>query len=105
MIASTCLRERPVRRAIGFATDLATRPRIPVRDPLPISTALSSTFMVQSFPETRHFETSAPSRGEQPLPESMHEHPWERSAATRRRASGKWEAAFMQLSLGSPNGI
>ena len=57
MIASTCLRLRPVRRAIGFATDLATRPRIPVRDPLPISTALSSTLMIESF-EPRPFQTS-----------------------------------------------
>lgn len=46
MIASTCSCVRPVRRAIGFATDLATRPRIPVRDALPIRTALSCAVMV-----------------------------------------------------------
>ena len=59
MIASTCLRLRPVRRAIGFATDLATRPRIPVRDPLPISTALSSTLMIESFPNHAPFKRAA----------------------------------------------
>lgn len=41
MIAFTCSRVRPVRRVMGFATDLATRRRIPVRDALPISTAFS----------------------------------------------------------------
>ena len=57
MIASTCSRVRPVRRAIGFATDLATRPRTPVRDALPISTALFCAVTVEGFPRTRRFET------------------------------------------------
>src|SRR5688572_16509556 len=60
MIASTCSRVRPVRRAIGFATDLATRPRTPVRDALPISTALSCAVMVERLPGTRAFETNEP---------------------------------------------
>ena len=59
MIASTCSRVRPVRRAIGFATDLATRPRIPVRDAVPISTALSCAFMSNGFPEQGHLKRAA----------------------------------------------
>ena len=58
MIASTCSRVRPVRRAMGFATDLATRPRTPVRDALPISTALSCALIVEWLPGTRTFETN-----------------------------------------------
>jgi hypothetical protein len=59
MIASTCSRVRPVRRAIGFATDLATRPRIPVSEALPISTALSCAVMIEWLPRTSPFETNA----------------------------------------------
>ena len=62
MIASTCSRLRPVRRAIGFATDLATRPRTPVSEALPIATALSCAVMTEWLPRTRPFETSGPPR-------------------------------------------
>lgn len=62
MIASTCSRVRPVRRAIGFATDLATRPRIPVRDALPISTALSCAVIASGFPEHAHSKRASRGR-------------------------------------------
>ena len=69
MSASTCRRVRPVRRAIGFATDLATRPRTPVSAALPISTAFSCAVITESLPRRRAVEThesgpvSQPSEG------------------------------------------
>ena len=51
MIAYTCSRVKPVRCAIGLATDLATRPLTPVSEALPISTALSCAVMTDGFPE------------------------------------------------------
>jgi hypothetical protein len=73
MIASTCSRVRPVRRAIGFATDLATRPRIPLRDALPISTALSCAVIFEWLPRTRPFETSGVPRWARLCPGRAHQ--------------------------------